>query len=278
MAQHIIVFFSPAGTTRRVALHIEHCLAECGITARLVDLGLPAGGPVQASGLGLDGPCCLWIGSPVYCDHALPLVAEWIEGLEPSARGWAVPFVTWGGVTSGLALPELADLLQTRGFQSVGAAKVLAEHSSLWAAAEPLGAGRPDAADLAQVRDLVAGVVANLAQAAPVPLDLRLLDYLSPSLRTEAASKSLAKAKSMMPAPRAIETRCTQCGECAAACPVGAITLDPYPVMAEHCVRCQQCVRICPEGAFPHDPAATAIRIVAMAAASDEDKVTRAFC
>ena len=278
MAQHIIVFFSPAGTTRRVALHIEHCLAECGITARLVDLGLPAGGPVQAGGLGLDGPCCLWIGSPVYCDHALPLVAEWIEGLKPSARGWAVPFVTWGGVTSGLALPELADLLQTRGFQTVGAAKVLAEHSSLWAAAEPLGAGRPDAADLAQVRDLVAGVVANLAQAAPVPLDLRLLDYLSPSLRTEAASKSLAKAKSMMPAPRAIETRCTQCGECVAACPVGAITLDPYPVMAEHCVRCQQCVRICPEGAFPHDPAATAIRIVAMAAASDEDKVTRVFC
>ena len=278
MAQHIIVFFSPAGTTRRVALHIEHCLAECGITARLVDLGLPAGGPVQAGGLGLDGPCCLWIGSPVYCDHALPLVAEWIEGLKPSARGWAVPFVTWGGVTSGLALPELADLLQARGFQTVGAAKVLAEHSSLWAAAEPLGAGRPDAADLAQVRDLVTGVVANLAQAAPVPLDLRLLDYLSPSLRTEAASKSLAKAKSMMPAPRAIETRCTQCGECVAACPVGAITLDPYPVMAEHCVRCQQCVRICPEGAFPHDPAATAIRIVAMAAASDEDKVTRVFC
>ena len=278
MAQHIIVFFSPAGTTRRVALHIEHCLAERGITARLVDLGLPAGGPVQAGGLGLDGPCCLWIGSPVYCDHALPLVAEWIEGLEPSARGWAVPFVTWGGVTSGLALPELADLLQTRGFQTVGAAKVLAEHSSLWAAAEPLGAGRPDAADLAQVRDLVARVVANLAQAAPVPLDLRLLDYLSPSLRTEAASKSLAKAKSMMPAPRAIETRCTQCGECVAVCPVGAITLDPYPVMADSCILCQQCVRTCPEGAFPHDPAATAIRIVAMAAASDEDKVTRVFC
>ena len=278
MAQHIIVFFSPAGTTRRVALHIEHCLAERGITARLVDLGLPAGGPVQAGGLSLDGPCCLWIGSPVYCDHALPLVAEWIEGLPSSTRGWAVPFVTWGGVTSGLALPELADLLQARGFQTVGAAKVLAEHSSLWAAAEPLGAGRPDAADLAQVRDLVAGVVANLAQAAPVPLDLGRLDYLSPSLRTEAASKSLAKAKSMMPAPRAIETRCTQCGECVAACPVGAITLDPYPVMAEHCVRCQQCVRTCPEGAFPHDPVAMTTRLAAMAAASDEDKVTRVFC
>ena len=278
MTQHTIVFFSPAGTTRRVAHHLERCLAEHGVTARLVDLGVPAGGPVPADRLGLDRPSCLWIGSPVYCDHALPLVAEWIEGLPHSTRGFAVPFVTWGGVSSGLALPELAEALQARGFQTVGAAKVLAEHSSLWAAAEPLGAGRPDAADLAQVRELVAAVVANLGQAAPAPLDLRRLDYLSPSLRTEAASKSLAKAQSMMPAPRAVETRCTRCGECAAACPVGAITLDPYPVMAEHCVRCQQCVRICPEGAFPHDPAATATRLAAMAAASDEDKVTRVFC
>ena len=239
---------------------------------------MPAGGPVPADRLGLDRPSCLWIGSPVYCDHALPLVAEWIEGLPHSTRGFAVPFVTWGGVSSGLALPELAEALQARGFQTVGAAKVLAEHSSLWAAAEPLGAGRPDAADLAQVRELVAAVVANLGQAAPAPLDLRRLDYLSPSLRTEAASKSLAKAKSMMPAPRAVETRCTRCGECAAACPVGAVTLDPYPVMAEHCVRCQQCVRICPEGAFPHDPVAMTTRLAAMAAASDEDKVTRVFC
>ena len=278
MTQHTIVFFSPAGTTRRVAHHLERCLAEHGVTARLVDLGVPAGGPVPADRLGLDRPSCLWIGSPVYCDHALPLVAEWIEGLPHSTRGFAVPFVTWGGVTSGLALPELAEALPARGFQTVGAAKVLAEHSSLWAAAEPLGAGRPDAADLAQVRELVAAVVANLGQAAPAPLDLRRLDYLSPSLRTEAASKSLAKAKSMRPAPRAVETRCTRCGECAAACPVGAITLDPYPVMAEHCVRCQQCVRICPEGAVPHDPAATATRLAAMAAASDEDKVTRVFC
>ena len=275
--QHVIVFFSPAGTTRKVARHIEQGLRGRGVAARLVDLGVPAGGPVAADQLGLESPCCLWIGSPVYCDHALPLVAEWIEGLPPAARGWSVPFATWGGVTSGLALPELADLLRHKGFPPVGAAKVLAEHSSMWGAARPLGAGHPDAADLEQVAGLVERVVGNLERVAPAPLDLRLLDYLSPSLRTEAVSKSLAKAKTMMPAPKAVETRCTQCGECVAVCPVGAITLAPYPVMAEHCVRCQQCVRTCPEGAFPHDAEATATRITAMAAATDEDKVTRVF-
>ena len=91
-------------------------------------------------------------------------------------------------------------------------------------------------------------MVANLAQAAPVPLDLRLLDYLSPSLRTEAASKSLAKAKSMMPAPRAIETRCTQCGECVAACPVGAISGEkkkPHLIDQELCIQCGSCRQAC---------------------------------
>ena len=278
MIQHVVVFLSPAGTTRRVARHIERCLTDRGLSVRLVDLGVPAGGPVEADQVGLDTPSCVWIGSPVYCDHALPLVVEWIEGLPKTARGWSVPFATWGGVTSGLALPDLAEALQAKGFQPVGAAKVLAEHASMWAAPEPLGAGRPNALDLEQVADLVARVTANLEQAEPVALDLRLLDYLSPSLRSESASKSLAKVKAMMPPPKAIETRCTQCGECVAVCPVGAITLDPYPVMADSCILCQQCVRTCPEGAYPHDAEATAKRIAAKAATSDEDKVTRVFC
>ncbi len=161
-----------------------------------------------------------------------------------------MPFATWGGVTSGLALPDLAEALQAKGFQPVGAAKVLAEHASMWAAPEPLCAGCPNALDLEQVADLVARVTANLELAEPAALDLRRLDYLSPSLRSESASKSLAKVKAMMPPPKAIETRCTQCGECVAVCPVGAITLDPYPVMADSCILCQQCVRTCPS-AYP---------------------------
>ncbi len=52
-----------------------------------------------------------------------------------------MPFATWGGVTSGLALPDLAEALQAKGFQPVGAAKVLAEHASMWAAPEPLAPG-----------------------------------------------------------------------------------------------------------------------------------------
>jgi nitroreductase/NAD-dependent dihydropyrimidine dehydrogenase PreA subunit len=47
------------------------------------------------------------------------------------------------------------------------------------------------------------------------------------------------------------EERCIQCGECAADCPAGAITMDGMPVFNEEggCFRCQHCLAVCPTGA-----------------------------
>ncbi len=47
------------------------------------------------------------------------------------------------------------------------------------------------------------------------------------------------------------EERCIQCGECAAECPAGVITMDPTPQFDEEggCFRCQHCLAVCPTGA-----------------------------
>jgi nitroreductase/NAD-dependent dihydropyrimidine dehydrogenase PreA subunit len=47
------------------------------------------------------------------------------------------------------------------------------------------------------------------------------------------------------------EERCTQCGECAADCPAGVISMDEYPKITdeEGCYRCQHCLAVCPSGA-----------------------------
>lgn len=41
---------------------------------------------------------------------------------------------------------------------------------------------------------------------------------------------------------------CTECGDCAAICPVDAITLSPKPVISNACVHCYACKESCPEG------------------------------
>ena len=180
-------------------------------------------------------------------------------------------------MTSGLALFEMATQLSEKNFVPLAAAKVLAVHSSMWRASPPLALGHPDKDDLEQIAQLVDRVIVRLQNDEVVGLDLQSLDYLSPTMRAEAMSKSLQAAKAAM-APLAVnEQDCRQCGECTEICPVAAITLSPFPQFADDCVLCLQCVRTCSHQAFLINPEAVAARIEAMAGQSDEAKETRIF-
>jgi len=275
--KHIIVYFSPAGSTRLIAETIHRRLTEHGQEVVLIDLSAKNRTTAEKTNL-VDPPCCLWIGSPVYCDHAVPLVTSFIHRLPfSSLKSYAVPFVTWGGVTSGLSLLEMAGQLQEKNFIPLAAAKVLAVHSSMWCASQPLASGHPDKEDLTQINLLVDEVIRTLKMEEVVPLDMTVLDYLSPALRADAVSKNLKAVKAAMPPLAVNEQCCLQCGECAEICPVAAITLSPFPILADNCVLCLQCVRSCPQEAFIFNGDTVATRIAAMADHSDEEKVTKIF-
>jgi uncharacterized protein (DUF362 family)/NAD-dependent dihydropyrimidine dehydrogenase PreA subunit len=52
--------------------------------------------------------------------------------------------------------------------------------------------------------------------------------------------------------PKIEVSKCTQCGECAAVCPVDAVKIHEKSISAELCmpVRCMKCVNACPENAI----------------------------
>ncbi|MFP3870863.1 MAG: flavodoxin family protein, partial [Syntrophobacteria bacterium] len=148
---------SAAGSTRHVAQVMEKRFKELGVEPSLYDLAekrdLCQTVSRQIQSLGND--CCLIVGSPVYASHAAPPVMQWISSLASVDGFCAVPFVTWGGASSGISLFEMKRELSRKGFKILAAAKVLAVHSLMWQLENPLGAGHPNSEDDRLIEQLV---------------------------------------------------------------------------------------------------------------------------
>lgn len=275
--KHWIVYCSPHGTTRHVALTIEQRLADLGQEVALLDLGNEQDRQKLDRVAGETGDVCLWIGSPVYADHAVPPVSRFIDSL-PAGKGWrAVPFVTWGAVSSGLALHDMGRQLMARGCVLLGAAKVVAVHSFTWQADPPVACGHPDGQDDAAVQSLVEQVAKRLAGQENASLALEKLDYLPPARRERALAKSLDKTRAAFPTLSADAQLCNGCGTCAADCPTAAIVLDPTPRINENCIVCLRCVQYCPQQAIPFDFAPLGEKIRRMFAEINETPLTEVF-
>ena len=250
-----IVYFSAAGSTRHVAEVMEKRFKELGAQPSLHDLAenkdLCQTTSQQIRRLGND--CCLMMGSPVYMSHAAPPIMRCISKLASVDGSYAVPFVTWGGASSGISLFEMARELSRKGFRILGAAKVLAVHSLMWQLENPLGVGHPNSADDKVVEQLVDEIYSKMQSGGEKDLELARLAYQGKEVHAEMEKVTLEIAKAHMPARVVDEEICNKCEVCTEFCPTDSVTLTPYPVFGEDCVYCFNCMRICPEGAIKAD-------------------------
>ena len=250
----LIVYLSPAGTTRHVSQVIEKKLKKLGCEVDLYDLGKKEDFTKLNEKVkeGFEN-CCLWVGSPVYAGHAVPQIADFISGLPDGKGSFAVPFVTWGAVTSGLALDEMGRAFADKGYNVLGAAKIVAVHSMMWRSKDPLGGGHPDAKDDKMIEDLVNSLHAKLQDQPIRPLPLAELSYQPQEVQEWLQTVNIEAAKTMLPPLQLVEEACTKCGICQKECPAFAITLDPYPQFGDECIMCYNCVRLCEDDAIRSD-------------------------
>ncbi len=274
-----IFYCSPAGTTRHAARVIENRLKLGKREVTICEIGKNEKllAQVLQSLAETEGKVSVFIGSPVYASHALPLIMDLIERLPATNQGYAVPFVTWGGATSALALEEMDVALRAQGYGVIAAAKVLAVHSLMWQLENPVGSGHPDVVDDRLLEDLVDGVEKNMALPEPLLLLPAALEYQPRAMAEEMLKLNLQIAKGILPQRTVNQEVCTQCGECVVQCPVAALTLTPWPVFAEPCICCYNCVRLCPENAIEADLTPIYQRIEERAEAALEGAPTQIY-
>ena len=193
---------------------------------------------------------CLFIGSPVYANRAIPPLLELIANLPDSTAISAVPFVTWGGASSGVALYDLGKALSEKNYQLLGAGKVLALHTMMWQYDNPLGHNHPDEKDDELIQELVQKTIDKMASGSPNAIALKTLAYQPENVHLEMSKMTFEQAKTNMPKKAVDQDVCTQCGQCAEYCPVQAITMSPFPEFGDNCIFCYKCMRDCPEDAF----------------------------
>lgn len=245
---YFIAYLSPGGSTRAVATALSDRLRQTSDHVIVLDLAERSGRDDFVARLQIAERACLFVGSPVYRDMAVPPVIDFIIGLPTLRNVWGVPFVTWGLACSGVALWQMGSALIESGCRLAGAAKVAGVHSLMWNSPQPVGAGHPDDADLQQVRELADTLTAKFEAGNADSLTLADLDY-QPPLHSRDIKTRIDQPRVVI--PKTVHgDACNQCGLCETGCPVGAIRFNPHLEIGADCFDCFRCVRFCPENAI----------------------------
>ena len=224
------IVFSPTGGTKKVADYLTGALEGDVTTVDLTD------SKQDFHTVSLTKEDVAVISVPSNGGRVPAVATERLEAVQGSGAR-AVLVCVYGNRAYEDTLVELEDAAKQAGFQVIAAITAIAEHSI----ARQFAAGRPDAQDAAQLSDFAKQIQHKLSAA----------DTSEPAIP---GNRPYKKAGGVGMVPKAAK-ECTNCGICAAACPVQAIDKDdPKKADEKACISCMRCIAVCPQGARKVNP------------------------
>jgi ferredoxin len=226
-----VIFFSPTGTTKRVATKIAESLDVGSI--EYIDLTKPENRQAEYS-VSTD---YVIVGVPVYEEYIPDFVEKALSNFSFSGQA-AIAVSVYGKVGFGLSLKQLYSILTDKGLSVGGMGAFIGEHSFA-TDSNPLAMGRPDSREFDEAEKLAQSFMRRCEQkdfiesADLVPGKLPLMSRLMPS--------NSAKIFTKMPE---INQNCNGCKLCIKKCPMGAIDSN-LQINDDLCIRCFACVKSC---------------------------------
>lgn len=218
------MYFSPTGSTKRI---VQLLAGEFGDYQQI---DLSKRGEDFHQTLAPDDLCI--IGVPSYGGRVPAVALERMKALRGTNTA-AVLVAAYGNRAYDDTLKELEEQAVSGGFHCVAAIAAVAEHSVM----HQFAAGRPDAADQAELAQFAQKIRLHMQDTSPdkklaLPGSAPYREYKGIPLKPRAGKK------------------CTECGQCARLCPVGAIPLDqPKKTDTSRCISCMRCIKVCPQQA-----------------------------
>ncbi len=248
------VYFSATGTTEKIVKKIGQYLSrEEGCEGQMFDFTLPEN---RKKPLTFQPKDLVIFGTPVYAGRVPNVLLPYLNTLE-GGGALAVPVVLFGNRDYDDGLIELRNILEDRGFHTIGGGAFVGEHSF----SRILAAGRPDEQDLEKAETFARQIHQKISQAkkegnfpesliaqgpAPVKGQTPIRPYYQPRDR-QGNPIDIRKVK-----PKTSE-ECIDCGLCAQVCPMGSIDKMDVRAWTGICIKCGSCIKKCPMGAKYYD-------------------------
>lgn len=200
----------------------------------------------------------LLIGSPVYAHHLQYHVIDLIKALPKPGGNWgkyAIPYVTYGGISSGIALKEAGELLYQSGRIVHAGLKVSASHKMTRAfMPEEFNREKLSEETIPQVAELVNRIM-QLEGNPDVRSNHRSLHYngLSTLIKASFIFKERVWHEKRYPKISVNADACTLCGRCIAQCPVNHLVKGANHLVENDenpCIHCMNCVVNCSKHAI----------------------------
>ena len=159
------LYFSPTGGTEQIARFAAAELAQrLGAEVEAIDFTRPENREREYRFSSED---LVLVAAPVYAGRVPnKILPDFQSRVFGSGATPAVPLSVFGNRSEDEALRELALLLEGNGFRLAGAAALVCRH----AFSRLVGAGRPDEADWAQIREFAGKVAEKLSAGETMPL------------------------------------------------------------------------------------------------------------
>jgi len=205
----------------------------------------------------------LCIGGPVYAGHLQENVKNIIKALPLPNEKWSplvVPFVSYGGVHSSIALKEAGALLRKRKRKNISGVKIAASHSLTKKFEFSINESKPGNEEIQVIEALAERVVDTVGKEFEEIKDVSSsFSYISfgENLLYNIFSEKMFH-KIMFGKREFIYNKCTGCGVCAKRCPMQIIEMrDKKPVINENgpaeCCYCAECYNKCKFDAISWD-------------------------
>lgn len=259
--------FSPSGNGTKATQRLGSLLAARKIESQVVDLtgdetwfhSPPSRDWLEARIARHDLLCIV---APVYAHHLQFHMKGALSVLPPPDAKWgklAIPILSYGGFSTGVALKEAACLLEQGGRKVIGAARIAAPHAicRLPQIHVKVNFDRPGKVEEALFERIADAIATAFAGKPPIPGTVRRqLRFPSLVSRLKAALIFREKLFQRRIYPRLAvdDLRCIGCGTCARACAVKRlVVVDGHVIFRDdlqECIHCSECILACPRAAL----------------------------